>query len=131
LPAGERLVGLINKIHNWTKNMSIENEFSFELVRSLLNVAVTLITLALGWFVGNRLSAAWAIRQKKREIELETVKEFYRIYGEFFSTSELLTPRNLKSHCFVYESQIRVWKNCFGFIQNLAQLFYCPIGAWR
>lgn len=71
--------------------MTIDNEFSFELVRSLLNVAVTLITLVLGWFVGNRLSAAWAIRQKKREIELETVKEFYRIYGEFISTWKLWT----------------------------------------
>ena len=71
--------------------MTLDNEFHFELIRSLLNIAVTLITLAFGWFIGNRLSAAWAIRQKKREIELETVKEFYRIYGEFFSTWKLWT----------------------------------------
>jgi hypothetical protein len=56
-----------------------------EVLNALLNVIVATITLGLGWLVGQRLAVFWAIRQKRRELELAAVNEFYRLYGEFFT----------------------------------------------
>ena len=41
--------------------------------------------VGLAWLVGNRLSAEWVLRQKKREQSITTAAEFYRLYGEFFA----------------------------------------------
>lgn len=60
-----------------------------ELFKALLNVIVAAITLSLGWFVGQRLTVYWAIRQKHRELELAAVNEFYKLYGEFFAVWKL------------------------------------------
>lgn len=46
-------------------------------------------TVLLAWAVGNRLSAAWAIRQKRREEARAAANEFYRLYGEFFAIWKL------------------------------------------
>ncbi len=73
--------------------MSFQDEITLELIKTGLSLLVALITLGVGWLIGNQLSArvsmAWAIRQKKREIELETVSLFYKVYGEFFSVWKL------------------------------------------
>ncbi len=52
---------------------------------ALYGITVSIVTLGLGWLVGQRLTVYWAIRQKRREIEISTLHEFYRLYGEFFS----------------------------------------------
>ncbi|MCK4821023.1 hypothetical protein KA005_34980 [bacterium] len=52
---------------------------------ALSGIIVSLVTLGLGWIVGQRLTVYWAIRQKRRELEISALKEFYRLYGEFFS----------------------------------------------
>jgi len=73
--------------------MSFQDEINLELIKTGLSLLVALVTLGLGWVIGNQLSArvsmAWAIRQKKREIELETVSMFYKVYGEFFAVWKL------------------------------------------
>jgi hypothetical protein len=60
-----------------------------EIIKSLLSLVVSVVTLGLGWFVGQRLSIYWAIRQKRRELELAAVSEFYKLYGEFFAVWKL------------------------------------------
>lgn len=60
-----------------------------ELLKALLNVIVAIITLGFGWLVGQRLTVYWAIRQKRRELELSAVNEFYKLYGEFFAVWKL------------------------------------------
>jgi len=73
--------------------MSFQDEITLELIKTGLNLLVALITLGFGWLIGNQLSArvsmAWAIRQKKRELELETASLFYKVYGEFFAVWKL------------------------------------------
>ncbi len=44
----------------------------------------SLLTVLLGWFVGQRLSFAWNVRQKRRELQLAATQQFYAAYGEFF-----------------------------------------------
>jgi hypothetical protein len=60
-------------------------DWQTEVLKALLNVIVATITLGLGWLVGQRLTVFWAIRQKRRELELAAVNEFYGLYGEFFA----------------------------------------------
>jgi hypothetical protein len=60
-----------------------------EFVKALLNIIVAIITLSLGWLVGQRLTIYWAIRQKRKELELLAVAEFYKLYGEFFAVWKL------------------------------------------
>ncbi len=48
-------------------------------------IAGPVAAVGLAWLVGNRLSAEWVLRQKKREQSIATAAEFYRLYGEFFA----------------------------------------------
>lgn len=73
--------------------MTYQEQINLEVIKTALTIAVAVFTLGVGWIIGNRLSArisvAWAIRQKQREIELETAKSFYAAYGEFFAVWKL------------------------------------------
>ena len=55
---------------------------AFELLKAVLG-PVTAVGLA--WLVGNRISAEWVLKQKRREQSISTAAEFYRLYGEFFA----------------------------------------------
>jgi hypothetical protein len=58
----------------------------FEMMKALIGPVVA---VGLAWLVGNRLSAEWALRQRRREHSLASVAEFYRLYGEFFALWKL------------------------------------------
>jgi hypothetical protein len=58
----------------------------FEIAKALIGPVVA---VGLAWLVGNRLSAEWALRQRRREHSLASVAEFYRLYGEFFALWKL------------------------------------------
>jgi len=60
-----------------------------EWIKTFIPLLSTLVSLLLAWFVGNRISVTWAIRQKQREFQLTTRADFYRSYGEFFSIWKL------------------------------------------
>jgi hypothetical protein len=54
-----------------------------EIIKALLNLGVATIGLVLTWFLGSRITASWAERQKRREFELALANAFYDHYGEF------------------------------------------------
>jgi hypothetical protein len=60
-----------------------------EVVKTLLNLAVAMLTLGAGWLVGQSITYRWAIRQKKRELLLAATNRFDAAYGEFFVASKL------------------------------------------
>ncbi|MFJ2033565.1 hypothetical protein [Streptosporangium sp. NPDC087985] len=60
-----------------------------EAVKAIPNLVVALLTLSLGWFVGNRLTARWDERKKRRELDLVALSVFYEIYGQFFAIWKL------------------------------------------
>ena len=60
-----------------------------ELLKSGLSLGVSVTTVALGWFVGQRLTVRYNLRQKQREYDLATAQEFHRLYGEFFEIWKL------------------------------------------
>lgn len=72
-----------------------------EIVKAVLNLVVAMITLGLGWLVGNRLSAHWNLKQRQREFDLVSANEFHQLYGEFFAIWKLwnfaLRENNLES----------------------------------
>src|SRR5262249_42640723 len=51
--------------------------------------AYAVVTLGLGWVVGQRLTSYWSFRQKHREIDLSVAQDFHRLYGEFFAVWKL------------------------------------------
>jgi hypothetical protein len=56
---------------------------------ALLDILVATVTLSLGWFVGQRLTVYWGLRQKRKELELAAASRFYELYGEFFAVWKL------------------------------------------
>lgn len=54
-----------------------------------LNTVGPAVTVLLAAIAGQRLSAYWAVRQKRRELALSAANEFYRLYGEFFAVWKL------------------------------------------
>jgi hypothetical protein len=60
-----------------------------ETIKAVPNLIVAVLTLCLGWFVGNRLSARWDERKKRRELDLVALGVFYDIYGQFFAVWKL------------------------------------------
>jgi hypothetical protein len=60
-----------------------------ETIKAVPNLIVAVLTLSLGWFVGNRLTARWDERKKRRELDLVALGVFYDIYGQFFAIWKL------------------------------------------
>ncbi|MGY3695082.1 hypothetical protein ACVIGA_005162 [Bradyrhizobium sp. USDA 3240] len=48
-----------------------------------------LILLGFAWFVGQRISMNWNLRQKQKENELQIAHDFHALYGEFFAIWKL------------------------------------------
>lgn len=65
------------------------SQFESELLKSVLTLGVSVTTLGLGWFVGQRLTYRWNIRQKRKEAQLSISQQFYQAYGEFFAVWKL------------------------------------------
>ncbi len=59
------------------------------IVKELPKLGTSLILLALAWLVGYRLTASWNVRQKRRELDLVTARDFHALYGEFFAVWKL------------------------------------------
>jgi len=59
------------------------SQVNLEIFKAALSLSVGVVTLGLGWFVGNRLSLKWNLIQKRREIDMANVQQFYSLYGEF------------------------------------------------
>ena len=60
-----------------------------ELIKGLISGASGLVLLVLTWLIGQRLSYEWGVRQKRRELQLASLQEFYGAYGEFFAVWKL------------------------------------------
>jgi hypothetical protein len=48
-----------------------------------------LVAILLAGLVGNKLAFAWELRRKQRDLDLNSLHEFYRLYGEFFALLKL------------------------------------------
>ena len=59
-----------------------------ELFKAALGLFVSVVTLALGWAVGQRLTMNWNLVQKQRETEMENLHQFHLVYGEFRELSK-------------------------------------------
>jgi len=52
-------------------------------------ITSALVIVLAGWFVGNRISIAWNLKQKRKEYDLESARDFHQLYGEFFAIWKL------------------------------------------
>ena len=55
-----------------------------ELIKAAFSFLSAALVITLGWLVGQRLTYAWNVRQKRREFQLSSSQQFYLAYGEFF-----------------------------------------------
>jgi hypothetical protein len=58
-------------------------------LKEIPKLASALILLGLAWFVGQRISMSWSLRQKRKENELATARDLHALYGEFFAIWKL------------------------------------------
>ena len=65
-----------------------------ELIKTVISIVNGIILLALTWFVGQRIAFQWNIRQKRRELQLTSLQQFYIAYGEFFAVWKLWNRLN-------------------------------------
>ena len=55
------------------------NSAPIELLKAGLNLSITLVTLGLGWLIGQRLTVRWNLIQKRRETDITNVQQFYSL----------------------------------------------------
>jgi hypothetical protein len=60
-----------------------------DLIKEAFSILNGVLFLALTWFVGQRLTHIWNIRQKRSELQLASLQQFYVAYGEFFAVWKL------------------------------------------
>lgn len=58
-------------------------------LKEIPKLVSALILLWLAWFVGQRISTKWNLRQKQKENEAQTARDFHTLYGEFFAIWKL------------------------------------------
>ncbi len=58
------------------------DDLTLELVKTIVPIFVT---LGVGWVIGDRIAVHWAIRQKRKELQLTVASDFEEIYGKFYS----------------------------------------------
>ena len=71
-----------------------------ELIKGVITSISGLLLLALTWLVGQRLSYQWSIRQKREELRLSSLQQFYLAYGEFFAVWKLWNRLDQKTEKF-------------------------------
>ena len=73
--------------------------YDLELFKSVLSLIVAALTLSATWFIGQRLTAYWNLRQKRYELNLASLQAFHALYGEFKEVVKIwrLAKRQLKS----------------------------------
>lgn len=60
-----------------------------EAIKASYSLIVSVVTLGLGWLVGQALTYRWNVRQKRREAQISATQQFYAAYGEFFAVWKL------------------------------------------
>jgi len=50
-------------------------------LREVPKLISALVLLGLAWLVGQRISMSWNLRQKQKENELQTARDFHALYG--------------------------------------------------
>ena len=48
-------------------------------------IITAVVTLLAGWFIGQRVTDRWERARKQRELDLSTLGELYKSYGEFYA----------------------------------------------
>jgi hypothetical protein len=80
-----------------------------ELIKAAITAFNGILLLALTWFVGQRLAYQWNVRQKRRELQLASLQQFYLAYGEFFAVWKLWNRLERKAPTFD-DRRWELWK---------------------
>ena len=79
-------------------------------IKASYTLIVSIVTLGLGWIVGQALTYRWNIRQKRRELQLSATQQFYAAYGEFFAVWKLWNRLDRSSDSAIGERQWELHK---------------------
>ena len=52
------------------------------LLLELMKFGFSLLLLAAGWLIGERIIAGWDLRKKRQELDIASAVEFQQLYGE-------------------------------------------------
>jgi hypothetical protein len=73
-------------------------DYRLEVFKTVLTLLVAAISLSATWGIGQRLTNAWNLRQKRSELNLAAVQAFHSLYGEFKEVTKIwrLAKRSLR-----------------------------------
>lgn len=77
-----------------------------EIIKAVLSTISAAVLLGLSWLIGQKLTYQWNLRQKRRELQLSALQQFYVAYGEFFAVWKLWNRTQATDHSY----EDRVWE---------------------
>jgi hypothetical protein len=85
----------------------VHHDYALEIFKAVTSLVVAALTLGATWWIGNRISATWNLRQKRNELNLAALGEFHSLYGEFKEVVRVwrLAKRKLDSPVTVPEGE--------------------------
>jgi hypothetical protein len=64
-------------------------ELALASVKAIPTLGVALLTLGLGWLLGNGITSRWEEVKVRRALQLAALERFYQLYGEFYAVWKL------------------------------------------
>jgi putative (di)nucleoside polyphosphate hydrolase len=55
----------------------------------LIKTGLAIVTLGIGWLIGQRIIKFWDTKKKRQELDIATSREFHKLYGEFKEVSRI------------------------------------------
>ena len=77
-------------------------QFSDNVWLEVIKTGLSLLLLAIGWFMGQRIVAYWDIKKKRQELDIATATQFHKLYGEFKEVSRLWRAFKYRQKKLVY-----------------------------
>jgi hypothetical protein len=99
--------------------LQMSDIFAVATVKAIPTLLAALITLGLGWLLGNGIASLWEEVKKRRALELDALGRFYELYGEFYAVWKLWSIYKKKSE---YPSIERDPKAVWGLLERAAKV---------
>lgn len=86
-------------------------ELALTSVKAIPTLGVALLTLGLGWLLGNGIASRWEEVKERRALELAALERFYQLYGEFYALWKLWSIHKSPTYLSDYERDpSTVWR---------------------
>jgi hypothetical protein len=76
-----------------SRSTDMLNVMLTEAVKLVPTIVASAVGVLASWMLGQRILTSWQIRQRRKELQLASLAEFYSAYGEFFAVWKIWNYR--------------------------------------